>query len=161
MIAATRSRVPEESTGLGFAAGDGVGFRLLAQAATLPNNGSYTSDVAFDPTNPNTVYLSSVAPSATLSHLWKSTNFGASWTVIETGLPAGVPVNAIVPDPITSSTLYAATHLGVYASLDGGATWTRYGAGLPLVNVMDLQVLSDRSLMRICTFGRGVWEIVP
>jgi len=131
------------------------------QAATLPNNGSFTSDVAFDPTNPNIVYLSSVAPSASLSHLWKSTNFGASWTVIETGLPAGVPVNAIVPDPTLANTLYVATHLGVYESTDGGATWARYGAGLPLVNVMDLQVLPDRSLMRIGTYGRGVWEIVP
>ena len=61
----------------------------------LPNNGLSMSDVAFDPTNPNIVYVSSVAPDGTKNHLWKSTDFGASWTAIENGLPAGVPVNGI------------------------------------------------------------------
>jgi photosystem II stability/assembly factor-like uncharacterized protein len=130
-------------------------------ATTTPNNGLSMSSVAFDPTNPNTVYVTSVAPDATKSHAWKSTDFGVSWTVIENGLPAGVPVNQISIDPGSSTTLYAATHLGVYRSTDAGASWTRFGTGMPLVNVTDIEILPDSSLVRAATFGRSVWELTP
>jgi photosystem II stability/assembly factor-like uncharacterized protein len=132
-----------------------------AQVAALPNNGLSLSDIAFDPANPNTVYVASVAPDGTKSHLWKSTNFGASWTVIENGLPAGVPVNQVTFAPGSSTTLFAATHLGVYQSLDAGASWTRWGTGMPLVEVTDIEFLPQSNRVRAATFGRSVWEAVP
>ncbi|HEX8439923.1 WD40/YVTN/BNR-like repeat-containing protein [Archangium sp.] len=131
------------------------------QAGVLPNNGLSTSSIAFDPTNPNTLYVTSVAPDATKAHTWKSTDFGATFTAIENGLPAGVPVNQISVDPGSSSTLYAATHLGVYRSTDAGASWSRFGTGMPLVNVTDIEILPDSSLVRAATFGRSVWELTP
>lgn len=131
------------------------------QATATPNNGLSMNDVQFDPTNNNIVYVTSVAPDGTKNHVWKSTDFGASWTVIENGLPAGVPVNRLAIDPGSSTTLYAATHLGVYRSTDSGATWTRFGAGMPLVNVTDIEILPDSSLVRAATFGRSVWELRP
>ncbi|MFP2910115.1 WD40/YVTN/BNR-like repeat-containing protein [Pyxidicoccus sp. 3LFB2] len=137
------------------------GGAAWTQAAALPNNGLSLSDITFDPTNANTLYVSSVAADGTKNHLWKSTNFGASWSVIETGLPAGVPVNTLTVDPTSNTTLYAATHLGVYRSTDAGASWTRFGAGMPLVNVTDVQILPDSSLVRAATFGRSVWELRP
>ena len=128
----------------------------------LPNNGFSLSSIAFDPTNSNTIYVTSVAPDQTKNHVWKSTNFGASWTTIDAGgFPTGIPVNSIQVDPITPTTLYAAAHLGVYRSLDSGATWTRYGAGMPLVNVTDVYVAADDSLVRAATFGRSLWELTP
>jgi hypothetical protein len=54
-----------------------------------------------------------------------------------------VPVNSIQPDPGNGQYLYAGTHLGVYRSTDGGATWARFGSGLPLVNVTDLYLSPD------------------
>ncbi|QRO02151.1 hypothetical protein JRI60_25630 [Archangium violaceum] len=131
------------------------------QAAALPNNGLSLSDVEFDPTNPNTLYVSSVAPDGTKAHAWKSTDFGATWAVSESGLPSGVPVNSITVDPGSNTTVYAATHLGVYRSTDAGATWSRFGTGMPLVNVTDLEILQDSSLVRAGTFGRSVWELMP
>ncbi|WP_375769448.1 hypothetical protein NR798_00780 [Archangium gephyra] len=131
------------------------------QTGALPNNGLSTSSIAFDPTNPNTLYVTSVAPDATKAHTWKSTDFGATFTAIENGLPAGVPVNQISVDPGSSTTLYAATHLGVYRSTDAGASWTRFGTGMPLVNVTDIEILPDSSLVRAATFGRSVWELTP
>jgi hypothetical protein len=131
------------------------------QTGALPNNGLSTSSIAFDPTNPNTLYVTSVAPDATKAHTWKSTDFGATFTAIENGLPAGVPVNQLSVDPGSSTTLYAATHLGVYRSTDAGASWTRFGTGMPLVNVTDIEILPDSSLVRAATFGRSVWELTP
>jgi hypothetical protein len=128
----------------------------------LPNNGLSLSFIWFDRADPNTVYVASVAPSATAAHLWKSTNFGTSWTVIDGGgFPTGVPVDVVKTDPADPSIVYAGTHLGVYQSADGGATWVRFGANMPLVEVTDLYISADSTLMRASTFGRGFWEMVP
>jgi hypothetical protein len=130
--------------------------------AALPNNGLSLSYIWFDTTNPDIVYVASVAPDFTRTHLWKSVNFGASWTAIDGGgFPAGVPVDVVRNDPNNPAVLYAGTHLGVYRSADGGATWVRYGAGMPLVEVTDLYISPDGSLTRVSTFGRGFWQLVP
>jgi hypothetical protein len=163
------SAAPNNANVVGVVANSGrvflstnAGASWAAPAAALPNNGLSLSSIAFDPGNSNTVYVTSVAPDQTKNHIWKSTNFGASWTMIDGGgFPTGIPVNSIVVDPITPSTLYAAAHLGVYRSQDGGATWARYGAGMPLVNVTDVYVAADDSLVRAATFGRAVWELTP
>lgn len=132
------------------------------QAAAPTNNGLSMSYISFDTTNPNTVYVASVAADATKNHLWKSTNFGSSWTTMDgTGFPFGIPVNTIANDPGDTLTLYAGTHLGVYRSTDGGSTWTRFGLSMPLVNVTDVYLSPDSSLVRAATFGRGFWELNP
>lgn len=129
-------------------------------AATLPNNGSSLSKIAFDPTNPAVVYVTSVAADATKNHIWKSTDSGATWTTIDgTGLPVGAPVNTVKVDPNSSSTVYVGTHFGVYRSVDGGATWARFGTGMPLVNVDDIYISADSTLVRAASFGRGFWQL--
>ena len=140
----------------------GTSWTQIGSTVSLPGNGLSLSWIAFDPTDASIIYIASVAPSLTAHHLWRSTNSGASWTAIDSGasgFPSGIPVNALSFDPANPTTLYAATHLGVYASLDSGDTWTRWGSGMPLVNVTDLYVASDNSLIRAATFGRSVWEL--
>jgi photosystem II stability/assembly factor-like uncharacterized protein len=132
------------------------------QATDPPNNGLSLSYLWFDTTNSDVIYLASVAPDATRNHLWKSVNFGATWAAIDGGaFPFGVPVDVIKNDPLAPAVLYAGTHLGVYRSPDGGTTWARYGAGMPLVEVTDLYLSPDVTLVRASTFGRGFWELVP
>jgi hypothetical protein len=133
---------------------------------TLPNNDLSLSKIAYDPVNPDTIYVASVAANASKSHLWKSTDAGLNFAAIDgtlnaNGFPTGVPVNMIKCDPGNPSVLYAGTHLGVYRSLDAGTTWARFGAGLPLVNVEDIYVSADSTLVRAATFGRGFWQLTP
>lgn len=141
------------------------GGGIWTQAAALPGAASYTSCISFGQQNSSWVYVASVAPVSTANHLWKSSNGGVAWTALDgsaatsNGFPFGVPVNSIVEDPGDDQTLYAGTHLGVYRSIDGGASWARFGAGLPLVNVTDFYISSTSSLMRVSTFGRGLWEL--
>ncbi len=142
----------------------GSGWTQVGSSSSLPGNGLSLSSITFDPVNASIVYIASVAPDAAAKHLWRSTDGGTTWTAIDSsasGFPAGIPVNSLVVDPLASSTLYAATHLGVYTSDNSGTTWTRYGAGMPLVNVTDLYVADNASLIRAATFGRSVWEYAP
>jgi photosystem II stability/assembly factor-like uncharacterized protein len=133
-----------------------------AQTAELPNNGLSLSYIHFNTGDQNTIYVASVAPDSTRNHLWRSTDFGATWTAIDGGgFPTGVPVDVIKNDPNSATTLYAGTHLGVYRSTDGGATWARFGNGLPLVEVSDLYISNDSTLVRAATYGRGYWELTP
>ncbi|MSP63127.1 MAG: hypothetical protein EXR72_22870 [Myxococcales bacterium] len=125
-----------------------------------PNNGFSLSSIWYDSTDASVVYVSSVAADATKTHLWKSTNGGATYSAIDGGgFPAGIPVNSIKNDPTDSLHLFAGTHLGIYESSDGGATWSRFGAGLPLVNVFDFYISSDSTLMRAASYGRGFWQL--
>jgi photosystem II stability/assembly factor-like uncharacterized protein len=138
------------------------GGTAWTQSGALPNNGLSISDVHFDRANPSIIYVASVAPDAAASHLWKSTNGGTSFVAIDgAGFPTGVPVNTVTTDPGAANVVYAGTHLGVYKSTDSGATWTRFGAGMPLVNAMDMYIAPDSSLVRVATFGRGFWELAP
>jgi photosystem II stability/assembly factor-like uncharacterized protein len=122
----------------------------------LPNRSVTSIAVAPDE---QTVY-------ATLSgtgtaHIWKSTNRGSTWTALSlaNGLP-DEPFDSIVIHPADSQTLYAGSDFGVYASFDGGATWSTYGAGLPRVAVDSLQISAQQGLLQAGTHGRGLWQTV-
>ena len=127
----------------------------------LPGSRGRLSYISFSPIDPKIIYVASVAPVATATHLWKSVDGGESWEAIDTAanFPHGVPVNVVVGDPGEEGTIYAGTHLGLYKSTDSGANWKRFGFGLPLVSVTDVYVAPDSSLIRVATYGRGVWEL--
>ncbi len=104
-------------------------------------------------------------PPDELGHLWRTTDGGATWTSIVGADPAhrlpNVPVYVVKYDPITASTIYAGTDLGVYITTDSGATWNRMGDGLPMVPVRDIYVARNQDFIRVATYGRGLWEIYP
>ena len=71
--------------------------------------------------------------------LWQSANGGSTWAPID-NLPFAVPLMTLV-DPTTPTTLYEATaDLGVFKSLDGGATWTGASSGLGGTNIRALAI---------------------
>jgi hypothetical protein len=84
----------------------------------------------------------------------------ATFTVLQNGLP-DLPVTRVYFDPrdVTRNTIFAATHVGIYGTTDGGASWAPYGKGLPTVRVNDIYMPPDGSFVRIATYGRGIWEL--
>jgi hypothetical protein len=84
----------------------------------------------------------------------------ATWTAMQNGLP-DLPITRVYFDPrdATHNTIYAATHVGIYRTTDGGANWAPFGNGLPTVRVNDIYMPPDGSFMRIATYGRGIWEM--
>ena len=79
---------------------------------------------------------------------------------MQNGLP-DLPVTRVYFDPrdAAHNTIYAATHVGIYSTIDGGANWDPYGNGLPTVRVNDIYMPPDGSFIRIATYGRGIWEL--
>lgn len=144
----------------GFVTGDGGA--TWTQFGTIPNSGSNLSSAWFDTLDAGTLYVASTALNATTNHLWKSSNRGATWTALDTasnGFPFGIPVQVVQNAPWDRAELLAGTDLGLYRSTDGGATWARYGAGLPLVGVRDLYMDPAGAFLRVATWGRGIWEL--
>ena len=80
--------------------------------------------------------------------------------MLQNGLP-DLPVTRLYFDPRDSSrnTIYAATHVGIYRTTNGGSSWAPFGNGLPTVRVNDIYMPPDGSYIRLATYGRGVWQM--
>ena len=129
--------------------------------AAQPRTG-FVSWLTFDPTNVNIAYATYSTFGGT--HVWKSTDAGASWAGIDgagdTGIP-DVPVHTIVVDSSNSQTLYVGTDIGVFVSLNGGATWARENTGFANTVVESLSIGSVGSNLNLFAFthGRGAWRV--
>ncbi|MEQ8330727.1 MAG: hypothetical protein RH859_09720 [Longimicrobiales bacterium] len=88
-------------------------------------------------------------------YVWKTTDFGATWTKVVNGFPADDFIRAVREDPTRPGLLFAASERTVYVSWDDGANWQPLTMNLPTVQVSDL-VVEDHDLV-IGTHGRSFW----
>jgi photosystem II stability/assembly factor-like uncharacterized protein len=88
-------------------------------------------------------------------HVWKTTDFGKTWTRITDGLGAGIHCRVVREDPAKKGFLYLGTERGVMLSRDAGKTWDGLQLNLPTVPVHDL-VVKDNDLV-VATHGRALW----
>ncbi|HLA91109.1 MAG TPA: glycosyl hydrolase [Gemmatimonadaceae bacterium] len=72
--------------------------------------------------------------------LYRTADYGATWTKIVEGIGATDFARAIREDPTRRGLLYAGTERGVYVSFDDGAHWQSLRLNLPIVPVHDLAV---------------------
>ncbi len=88
-------------------------------------------------------------------YIYKSINYGTSWTLIVNGIEERAFVRAVREDPARNDLLYAATELGVYISFDGGVRWSPFQLNLPKSPVTDIMVHKNDLLA--ATSGRAFW----
>jgi photosystem II stability/assembly factor-like uncharacterized protein len=88
-------------------------------------------------------------------YIYKTSNYGQSWTKLTNGIPDGSFVRAVREDPKKRGLLYAATENGVYVSFNDGADWRSLKLNLPTTPVHDL-VVKDNDLV-VATHGRAFW----
>jgi hypothetical protein len=138
----------------------GYDWFITSLIGTVPNFGGFLTSPAW--TANGKLYLSSENPNPGTVRVLKSVDAGATFSQADYGLPDAA-VYQVLADPrdLSGNSVYAATYLGVYRTTDGGASWSRFGAGLPAVRTTGLYVTEDGSLLRAATYGRGVWEINP
>jgi len=90
-------------------------------------------------------------------YLWKTTDYGQTWTAIVAGIPVGAYTRAIREDPVRRGLLYAGTEIGVYVSFNDGARWEPLQLNLPRSSVRDLRVHGADLIA--ATHGRSFWTI--
>ena len=88
-------------------------------------------------------------------YVYRTDDFGTSWTMITNGLPEDDFCRVIREDPNRQGLLYVGTELGLYASFDDGATWQSLQANLPVCPVYDL-IVKDTDMV-VATHGRSFW----
>jgi len=96
-------------------------FSIKANAGTWTSNGpegGLVYALAIDPVTPSTIYAGG------RGGVYKSTNGGASWSQMSSGLTS-TDIMALAIDPVTPSTIYAGGRGGVYKSTNGGANWSQ------------------------------------
>ncbi len=90
-------------------------------------------------------------------YVWKTDDFGRTWTKIVDGIPDDDFVRAVREDPEREGLLYAASERTVYISWDDGGHWQPLTLNLPTVQVADLVVKEDDLV--IGTHGRSFWVL--
>jgi photosystem II stability/assembly factor-like uncharacterized protein len=91
-------------------------------------------------------------------YVFKTTDFGRTWTNITGNLPDRDYVQVIREDPRNPSLLYVGTELGLHASWSGGIEWTRLHLGnLPAVAVHEVLVHPRDNDLVLATHGRAIW----
>jgi photosystem II stability/assembly factor-like uncharacterized protein len=88
-------------------------------------------------------------------YLFRTADFGKTWTRIDAGLPAGNYARVIRADTARKGLLYAGTEAGVYVSFDDGRSWKALQGGLPLTPITDLNVHGADLIAS--TSGRAIW----
>lgn len=90
-------------------------------------------------------------------YLYKTSDYGKSWTQITTGIDAEHFTRVLREDPERKGLLYAGTETGMYISFDDGLQWRPFQQNLPVVPITDLAV-KDNNLI-VATQGRSIWII--
>lgn len=93
------------------------------------------------------------------NYLFKSTDYGETWTSIASDLPAERAIHVVVEDTRNPQLLYLGTEFGLYITLDGGSHWSRFDGGMPTVPVNDLVIQPRENDLVLATHGRGVWIV--
>ena len=88
-------------------------------------------------------------------YVWRTEDYGRSWTKIVDGIPEDDFVRAVREDPTRPGLLYAASERTVYVSWNDGTSWQPLGLNLPVTQVSDL-VVEEHDLV-IATHGRSFW----
>lgn len=88
-------------------------------------------------------------------YLYKTTDYGQTWTKITNGLPDNVFAHAVKEDTVRKGLLFAGTETGIWVSFDDGAKWQSLQLKLPTVPVHDMTVHGNDLI--IATHGRAFW----
>jgi photosystem II stability/assembly factor-like uncharacterized protein len=91
--------------------------------------------------------------------IYKTTDFGKSWTKISDGLPRGPLAYALsfAENPNRQGMLFAGTGNAFHYSMDDGRTWNQFKTGLPAAPVTWIEVQKRAHDVVISTYGRGLY----
>jgi photosystem II stability/assembly factor-like uncharacterized protein len=89
--------------------------------------------------------------------LYKTTNYGKSWTNISNGIPNGAYTRVVREDEVRKDLLFAGTETGIYISWNGGKDWKPFNLNFPVTPVTDM-IIRHGDLI-VATAGRSFWVL--
>jgi photosystem II stability/assembly factor-like uncharacterized protein len=96
-------------------------------------------------------------------YIYKTTNYGQTWTKINGDIPTGHPLDYVMSisgNPNKRGMLFAGTGHAFYYTMDDGKTWKKFDAGLPPAPVSWIVVEPRFHDVAVSTYGRGLY-IMP
>jgi len=90
-------------------------------------------------------------------YIYKTIDFGKTWTRIDKGIPGNSFVRVVRADPLKKGLLYAGTETGVYVSFNDGNNWQPLQLNMPTVSIRDLAI-HENDLVA-ATHGRAFWVL--
>src|SRR6266700_4397995 len=96
------------------------------------------------------------------AHIYRTRDFGKTWTEITKNIPDGGASNVVREDPVRKGLLFAGTEGSVYVSFNDGDDWPPLQLNLPHTSMRDLTIHGDDLI--VATHGRSFWildDITP
>ena len=113
--------------------------------------------IEISPNDPATAYIATTRYKFNdyTPAIYKTTNYGKSWTNISSGIPYGAFTRVVREDAARKDLLYAGTEKGIYISWNGGSSWEAFQLNLPITPITDLMV--HQGDLIVATSGRSFW----
>ncbi len=92
-------------------------------------------------------------------YVYKTNNFGKTWTEITKGLPDDEQVHVVREDPNKKGFLFLGNDIGLYFSSNDGENWTRLKSNFPNAPVWDLKFVKQTHDLVVATHGRGIFVL--
>jgi photosystem II stability/assembly factor-like uncharacterized protein len=90
-------------------------------------------------------------------YLFKTADYGKTWTKIINGIPDRHFTRVVKEDPNHRGLLVAGTEFGLYISLDDGANWKSFQLNLPIVPIADVAFHKREQELIVATQGRSFY----
>ena len=91
-------------------------------------------------------------------YVYRTRDYGSTWEPLALETLRGY-AHVVKEDPVNRAVLFAGTEFGLFVSLDGGAAWAQFTAGLPSVAVRDVAIHPRDHDLIVATHGRGLYVI--
>ncbi len=92
-------------------------------------------------------------------YVYKTDDFGKTWTKITKGLPDDEEVHVVREDPNKKGFLFLGNDIGLYYSYDNGENWIKYKSNFPSAPVWDLKFVKQTHDLVVATHGRGIFVL--
>lgn len=118
---------------------------------------SLVNAIEVSPHDPATIYIATTRYKFNdyTPALYKSNDYGKSWTNISEGIPYGAFTRVVREDEQRKGLLYAGTEKGLYVSWNDGKKWEPLQLNLPKTPITDLKV--HKGDLIVATSGRSFW----
>lgn len=126
---------------------EGIPERYITSIAVNPNDDSEAI-----------VTISGYRLTDYMPHIFRTQNFGESWTDISGNLPE-MPINKVIYNPEIEGTYYIATDIGMWYTEDAGNEWKILGKELPPVVINDAVLHWPTKKIYAGTFGRSIMSL--